>query len=124
MPCSHSGLFDAMKLPRFPVNSEAHPDGETGREAFTLEIFPRPGKGDSDTRPLGRVQIRPGPVAPGKVAAVRMSDGSLTLRRIYYQREGGREMVNLESLLPDADVLRFPLSAVRVLGTVISCERI
>jgi|ERR1043165_423057 hypothetical protein len=110
---------------KLPIDPEAQKTGETecvNRKAYTLKVFAAcPDERDSTPRLLGRVKIRPGPVAPGQIAAVKIPDGSLILRRIYYQREGSREFVRLVSLLPRTTSLHFPLSAICILGTVICC---
>jgi len=110
--------------PRLPIDPETQTHGEpkrdVGGQTYTLKVFAFcPNEEDASPRLLGRVKVRPGPVAPGKVAAVRMSDGFLVLRRIRYCRERGREFVCLESLLPSIPALRLPLSALCILGTVI-----
>lgn len=111
-------------MPRLPIVPETQTHNGERRvsgQAYTLKLFtPCPNKGDTAARRfIGRVTIRPGPVAPGHIAAVRHMDGCLTLRRIYYYRdEGGREFVRLEKCRRGAHALRYPLSEVIIEGTV------
>jgi hypothetical protein len=84
---------------------------------------------DADGRWLGTVAISPGPVVPRGLAAVRTPGGYLRLRRIYYYRKDGREFVRLVSVLKKDKDIHYPLSEVKIEGTVIhvvkaeeSCE--
>ena len=105
---------------RPPIDPETQTSGDA--QIYTLNVYAAsPDERESTSCPLGCIRIRPGPVLPGKVAAVHLSDGSLILRRIYYQRENGREFVRLESPLPSIATLRIPLSAIYILGTVVGC---
>ncbi|HEY0169440.1 MAG TPA: hypothetical protein VGB98_00185 [Pyrinomonadaceae bacterium] len=95
--------------------------GRATRHDYTVKVFAAcPTRDASNARTLlGRVRIRPGPVAPGHTAAVRTPGGYLTLRRIYYVRVDAREYVCLKSLRADAPALRYPLGDVTILGTLV-----
>jgi hypothetical protein len=110
-----------------PIDPETQTQGGPRRlsgQAYTLTVSATcPDERDAVTRRLWRVTIRPGLVMPGTFAAVRAPDGCLTLKRIHYEREGGREFVRLESLLPGIAALRYPLAGVTIEGTVISVRK-
>jgi hypothetical protein len=79
---------------------------------------------DGSDKPYGTITISPGPVAPGEIAAVRTPNGRLTIKRIYYYREGGREFVRLADLLPAEKEAHHPLSEVTIEGTVVCVVKV
>lgn len=99
--------------------------GTAHRHAYTVKVFAVcPGRDARQPRTLlGRVRIRPGPVAPGHIAAVRLPGGSLTLMRIFYERSSGQEFVRLAPLAPGARAARYPLGEVTIEGTAICSSR-
>jgi hypothetical protein len=106
-----------------PIDPETQTQGGPRRlsgQAYTLTVSATcPDERDTVMRQRWRVTIQPGLVAPGTFAAVRAPGGCLTLGKIYYEREGGREFVRLESLLPGIAARRYPLAEVTIEGTVI-----
>ena len=109
--------------PTPPFGSELTQSGGADRasgRAFSVTVYAAGSGGRGTERPLGHVTIKPGLVAPGRVAAVRTPDGLLRLKRIYYYRDrGGREYVRLESLEPGGAALCYPLGEATVEGEVI-----
>ena len=99
--------------------------GGTHRHAYTVKVFAAcPGRDATQPRTLlGRVRIRPGPVAPGHIAAVRLPGGSLTLMRVFYERSSGQEFVRLAPLSPGAEAQRYPLRTVTIEGEVVCLSR-
>lgn len=93
--------------------------------AYTVKVFVAcSGRDATQQRTyLGRVRIRPGPVAPGQIAAVRTPGGYLTLRRIFYERADAQEFVRLEALRPGVAAVRYALGDITILGTMICTSR-
>jgi len=84
------------------------------KKGTTLEVR------DTQGRPLGSIAYRPGIVRSGNLAAVS-TPGGIVLRRVYYYREGGREMVRLVSTLSSIAPLCYPLAEVSIMGALLDC---
>lgn len=99
--------------------------GSTTRHAYTVKVFAAcPGRDATQARTLlGRVRIRPGPVAPGHIAAVRTPDGPLTLWRICYGREQGLGEVVYLHAPEGGGARRYSLGDVTIEGAVVCACR-
>jgi hypothetical protein len=88
------------------------------RADYTVKVFSTTDDADAPAR--WQVTIRPGEVSNGTLAAIQRADGSLILRRVYYER--GRTVVKCKSLTRGGKVTRYAMSDVTILGEVVNCE--